>query len=477
VNNSTARRALIGATWLTAGGYISFALNFGANILLARLLFPQDFGLFALIASVVEILLLPAGLSFSQGIIQMAGEPEIEDTAYRMTLRLGAVLGLIGVVSAVVMWSWRGPAVGILLLAVFGVRLITTLSYVYSAQLEREFRYRGLSALRAVGAAASVAAASLLAWSGAGVWSLVAREGVAILVTYAGVRRLTGWRYAGRTNPQTAQRLVRFAVRMLATRIFEVANYRADILLVGAIAGTVALGFYDRARLLAELGYYAVSFAAVQVAFPLYARFQDDPARVAASFGLIHYFLIRAMAPVMLVMVVLPRELLAFLFGPRWEPAAGAMRWLAGYALCLPILDNVKVLLTGVGRLNDVVRIKIVQVLTILPALILFVPRWGIDGAAAAATLSAAVGLAAAYGALRRYLPAFSLHTYLRPALAAAAAAGLVVVGRTGVPDVVLLALLPLAYLAVLAALERGQLLHNARRLWPMGRFSEGPAV
>lgn len=467
---------------MTAGGYISFAFNLAGNIILARLLLPGDFGIFALVASVAEVLSLLAGLSFSQGIIQMAGEPDIEDTAYLLTVRVAGVLLGVGILSAGVMWALRGQTVALLLLVVFAVRLITTISYVYSAQLEREFRYRGISAMRVASAVGGVSVALVLAATGAGVWSLVGRETVVILVTYAGLRSITGWRYGGRYNPRTASRLIRFAARMLVTRTFEALHYRADVFVLGFAAGTVALGFYDRARFLAELGYYAVSFAAIQVAFPLYSRFQADPEHLASSYRLVHYFLIRAMVPVLLVMAVLPRELVTLLYGAKWEQTVAPLRSLAGYAFVLPILDNAKVLLTGIGRLDEVVRIRFVQLLTIVLSLALFVPAWGAAGAGLSATLSGAVGVILAYAVLARSLAGFSLTTYITPSVAGGITAVVIGLARArilaevghGLADVVLLAALPALYLVILAAMERGELIRNVRTIWPRGSFSEG---
>lgn len=485
MTTATAQRAVRGATWLTAGGYLSFALNLAGNIILARLLLPGDFGVFALVSSVAEVLSLLAGLSFSQGIIQMAGEPDIEDTAYLLTVRLAWGLLGAGVLAAAIMWAMRGPFLAALLLMVFAVRLVTTISYVYSAQLEREFRYRGLSGLRVASAVGSLSVALALAAGGAGVWSLVGRETVVIFLTYAGLRAITRWRYGGRYNPRTAARLVGLAVRMFAMRTFETLHYRTDIFVLGFAAGTIALGFYDRARFLAELGHYAVSFAAIQVAYPLYARFQADPARLAASYRLVHYFLVRAMVPVLLVMAVLPRELVTLLYGSRWEQTATPLRSLAGYAFVLPILDNAKVLLTGIGRLDEVVRIRLVQLLTILVSLALFVPAWGVAGAGVSVTVSATVGLVLVYWALARSLAEFTLATYVKPVVAGGITGLVMVLVRTGMAGevaagpgrVIVLAILPALYVTILAVMERGELIRNLRTIWPRGRFSEGSAV
>lgn len=481
MTTSTARRAVVGATWLTLGGYLSFLLNFAVSLLLVRLLFPEDFGTFALVSAVVELLSLLAGLAFSQGIIQMPEEPGIEDTAYRLTVWLCLALLGVGGVAGAVAWMVRGGRFGLLVLVVFGARLMTTLSYVYSAQLEREFRYRSLSVIRLLSAVAGLAVVLVLAAKGAGVWSLVGREVALITVTYVGIRAATPWRYGGGYDARTARRLFAFATRIFATRALEVINFRADALLLGLLVGTVALGFYDRARFLAELGHYAVSFAAVQVAFPLYARFKNDPARLAAAYRIIHYFLIRLMLPVALVMTLLPRELVIVLFGSRWDQAVPALRWLAGYAFLLPILDNTKVLLTGMGHLGDAMRIRLVQVLTVIPALIALIPRWGAPGAAGAMTLGSITGAITAFSALRRHQSDLILRIHAAPlASAVLAAAALLLSQRTWLAgwaprpgSAAALVLIGAVYTGGLVVLEYGELSRHLQILRPLRSIRE----
>lgn len=481
----TARTAVIGATWLSASGYLSFVLNFAGTLILVRLLFPQDFGAFALVSSTVELLSLLSGLAFSQGIIQMAREPDVEDTAYRMTLWLCAALAILGLAVAGITWAAKGLAIAAALYTLFAARLISLLSYVYTAQLEREFRYRSLAVIRVLGTIAALAVAVGLAWRGAGMWSLLAREGVLVVLTYAGVRLVTPWRYTGRYHRDTARKLFSFGTRLFVTRALEVVTFRADIVLLGILAGTVALGFYDRARFLGELGHYGVSFVAVQVAFPLYARFQSDAGRLAAAYRIIHYFLIRAMLPVFLTLVILPEELVGVLYGGGWQESVGVLQWLAGYAFFLPILDNIKVLLTGIGRLREAMLIRLVQVAAVLPALGLAVPRWGAKGAAAVMTLGALIGIVVAYRFLRRHLPDLFLGMYIRPVSAGLLAAAAVTAGRhfllapagSRLVSLTALAVLVTVYVGVLVALEAGELRANLRTLLPQLRTGEGPTL
>jgi O-antigen/teichoic acid export membrane protein len=433
VNAPGIRRALVGVVWLSAAGYLTFALNFGLNLLLARLLFPKDFGQFALAGSLAELLSLITGLSFSQGIIQIQDTPGVVETAYVLSLRL--YLGLLlggALVSAAFIHHYPGRFIP-LFYSLFAVRNLSVISYVYSAQLERSFQYSQLSAVRLLASLVSIVVALGMAWRGAGVWSLLGREVALSVITLAGVRIASGWRYRGGYSAAAARRLWQFGRQMLAMRALEVVWYRADTAILGVIAGTLTLGFYDRGRYLAEFGHYMVAFAAVQVAFPVYSRLQARRGALTYAYRLSHGLLIRLMLPYLLWLALFPKELVGLLYGAgvRWNETAVILPWLAIFGFLFPVVDNIKVMLTGIGRLGDAVWIRLAQVIVSLPLLAPAIVIGGPRGAAIVMVLSEVGGLVAGYRALRLQVGGLYLRSYLRPAVAAAIAGGLVVAGRS----------------------------------------------
>jgi PST family polysaccharide transporter len=462
------RRALLGAVWLSATGYLTFLLNFGLNLLLARLLFPKDFGQFALAGSLAEILSIATGFSFSQGIIQMQDAPGIVETAYVLSLRLYAALFFGGIaLGAALRPHFPGPFIP-LFVGLFAVRNLSVISYVFSATLERTFHYNQISRVRLASVLLSIVVTLALARAGAGVWSLLGRELMLSLVVLVGFRLFSGWRYRGGYNAETARGLWRFGWQMFVTRALETIWYRGDTALLGLIAGTLTLGFYDRGRYLAEFGHYVVSFAAVQVAFPVYARLARRRDALTYAYRQSHGLLIRFMLPALLWLAFFPREVVGLLYGAgvRWAETAAILPWLAAFGFVFPVVENIKVLLTGIGRLRDAMWLRAIQVIVALPLLIPAIRMGGPYGAGIVMFASELAGLAVGYRALRREVTSLYLDTYIRPAIAALIAGGGVVAlrsyhllpwtGRTGYAAS--LAAVAAIYIVCLVLIDRQQL-------------------
>jgi len=432
-SNSGIRRALMGAVWLSATGYLSFMLNFGLNLLLARLLFPKDFGQFALAASLVDLLSLITGFSFSQGIIQMRDTPAIVETAYILSVRLfWGLMGVGGILALALAPHYPGPFIP-LFISLFAVRNLSVTTYVYSATMERTFHYNQISRVRILSTLLSIVVALGLARAGAGVWSLLGRELALSGVTLIGTRLASGWRYRGGYDPETARKLWRFGWQMFSMRALETIWYRADTALLGLISGTLLLGFYDRGRYLAEFGHYIVSFGAVQVAFPVYARLQGRREGLTFAYRLTHGLLVRLMLPALVWLALFPRELVGLLYGAgvRWAETATILPWLAGFGFLYPLSENIKVLLQGIGRMRAATMIRASQVVVALPLLVPAIKVGGAYGAASVMFVSEIAGLVVGYRALRKEVTALYIDHYLRPAIAAVAAGLIVAAGRS----------------------------------------------
>jgi O-antigen/teichoic acid export membrane protein len=430
VSSNGIRKALLGATWLSVSGYLTYVLNFAANLVLARLLFPRDFGAFALAVSAVELLSILAGFSFSQGIIQMGAEDDIVDTAFVLTLWTSGALLLVGGIVFLALRVFYQPNFAILFFSLFVVRIVSLFAYVYSALLERELHYAPLSQIRVLAAVLGAAAALVMASRGTGVWSLFDREMVTTVVTLGGLMAVTRWVPRFRYNPDTARTLWVFGYRIFLARTLESVWYRSGSFLLGVFGGVLSLGFYDRARYLAELGHYVVSFGAVQVAFPVYARLQSDVEQLSEAYRLTHYFLIRLMYPMLIWVALFPREILSVLYGARWLDAAPVLQWLALYAFLFPIIDNIKVLLTGIGKLQEAVWMRVWQAAVTIVVSAVAIPVWTARGVAVAVTLGDLAALGAGYIFLSTSVRDLALGAYARPTIAAVAAAAAIEASR-----------------------------------------------
>lgn len=461
------RQAVSSVAWASLSAYVRFALSFVGNVLLARLLLPDDFGQFALASAIAEILFVVTAWNLPQGMIQLQNEPDVGDTAY--VLSIFVAIGTVGIavgISAGLLLFYPTKVV-LVLVALCAVRACGVVSDVYAAHLERELRYKAFSIVRLLASNGSMVFGLALALIGWGVWSLVGRELIYFSLFLFGCGWASRWRFARRFNRATARRLVDFGFKTLLARGLESLYFRGDGLLVGSLAGTISLGYYDRARYVSESGHFTVNQGAVQVAFPLYSRLQGDCERLSWVSYQMQFVVARIMGLFALMLVLMPEQIVGFLYGQRWLPAAEVLRWLAVYAFLSPVVDNAKVLLTATGLLWEAVKIRFWQLGVAIPGIVLGFVWFGVNGVAFGMSLGMFAGFLSSQYYARASVRVPISGVYVPPLICMSVTAGVWYGIRLMLPVLSAygLILLPFLYVACLVAVNRNEILQLVRLL------------
>jgi O-antigen/teichoic acid export membrane protein len=113
--------------------------------------------------------------------------------------------------------------------------------------------------------------------------------------------------------------LMDYGVGQSAARLAWIIANQADNLVVGRSLGAVALGLYSRAYQLMAVPCTLPGNVLDKVLFPTMARVQDDPPRLASAYLQGTAFVALVTLPAGVVMAVLAPEIVATVFGPRWE--------------------------------------------------------------------------------------------------------------------------------------------------------------
>ncbi|MDJ0847948.1 MAG: oligosaccharide flippase family protein [Myxococcota bacterium] len=360
---SLGRRVFRGSAILSAGSWLAQAVNLVIALVIARVLGPADFGLYAFCFAINEFLNIVGAFSLQHALIQSRdASQELYDTAFAIYAGLGGLAVLLAAAIAPFLWHARSPEAAWILLVMALANAARLLAQIPQARLERSLRYGAVTVSNTVAAVVPNVLAVGLAWGGLGVWSLAIRDALVGLSWLALSVWLAGYRFQARLTREAWSRLMDFSRPLFVARSLEIVMERLDAAAVGAFLGSRAAGLYHWARSLAELGFVG-SRPLERVSLNLYARLQDDPQRLARSVGLVNAVLVRVLLAGSAVLLVFPAETVRLLLGKEWLGVAPVLRWLALYGTLLPLLHNVKMLLYARDRVRRVVRARMVQAL------------------------------------------------------------------------------------------------------------------
>lgn len=393
------RAILVSTVSVLAGGLASLVASLLLRVLMARALDPASLGLVLLAIALVTPVGAIAGLGTNPALAQRVAERRArgEEAEARFLARKGLLLaGASGALAAAAL-ALLSPAAELLLgqpglerallpiapvalgLAAGGAALGIARGSGDSVG-RAVVRDAGGGLLRVLGVGAVLLSGSPSVAGIAGGFAAGSLLAELLFVAYAAGQ---GWiARADRPAPEPLFPLLR---PHAATEVLTQAGLWLDIVVLGALAPPAVVGLYGVARGLTrvlDLVRQASSHGYLPTASALVAR--GEEARLPALHVGTRRFAFALVWPVLAVCLLAPEPLLGLLFGQAYLPAAPALRLLALGSFLASFFDYLDLLLLAERRPVDVLRTGLGGAAALLVLLVLLVPRFGGEGAAAA---------------------------------------------------------------------------------------------
>ncbi|MDH7515933.1 MAG: oligosaccharide flippase family protein [Bacteroidota bacterium] len=382
---SIARKALVGVLWSSGSNYISQAIGVLAQAVLGRLILAQEYGLFATANSIIQFVFILSAFSFNISVIQSVEERDrLYSTAFVLNIAL-CVVSLVMTGVAVIGYSLFRALTATEVTVIFALAVANILNLLgqhFDAILQRNLEFRKISVIALLMNTVNPLLAVALAFSGAGVWSMVAGQIAAGVVFLGGSSIMAGWKVSVSFSRETAAWFLRLGWRYLGSRSLEVVYTELDRIVIKRMNSYEQVGIYDRANLAARYPSRVVNPAINSVALPLYAKVKTESRMLSEAYALVNFFLLRILLPLALVFLLVPDLFMQAVFGGRWLPAGPVLRVLALYAVLYPVSENLKVLFYALGEPGVVAKIRFIQIVVYVPCLVALVSLHGIVGAA-----------------------------------------------------------------------------------------------
>jgi O-antigen/teichoic acid export membrane protein len=453
--------------WTTVATGGRLFLQVLQTAIMARLLAPADFGVVAIVITIIAFAQLFADAGVSNALIH---KREVSDeqlsSLFWINVAAGAALTAVLVaLSPLVERLYDAPGIARLMsMLALGI-LVSAFGQQLRVVAQKHLEFRALARIELIAALAGFATAIAVAWVRPGPEALVAghlaNSLAATLAAWAFLAH--GWRPQWRLRLAEVREFTAFGGLVMANNLVNTLISQADILIGARLLGHAHLGLYSLPRDLSLRLAGAINPIVTRVAFPVLATAQHDRVQMKSIY-------LRALAltsavnfPLYAAMAVFADEVVAVLFGPRWVESGPLLRILAVWGLIRSTGTPIGSLVLAAGR-ADLALKWCLWVLSVAVVLLWLGAREGAEGLALALLAVQLLFLLPGWWWLVRPLSGATLGEYsgqvLRPfattAIAAAVAwAGTRWIDATVARLVVGVALGGVAYLAASWVLNR----------------------
>jgi len=386
---------------------------------LARLLSPEAFGLLALSMVYVGFLAIFQEQGFAQAVIQREDlHADHLNTAFWMNLGFAGSLTLITLLGAPFVGSiFHEPDLPRVLRGLSPLFIIGALVCVQRALLHRRLDFRSLAIASVVGVSTGGVIGTLAALKGFGVWSLVFHQITARACESLVIWWRSDWRPCLRWRRAHFWDLFGFGKYVVGSQLASFAQIYAPDIIIGLLWGSAAVGLFDVAYRCIRMVLQMISGVVSKVSLPAFSRLQQEPERGRAAFLTMTTQIALLSFPVFVGIAVLAPEIVATVFGQRWERAVPAMRALSFVGLLQSICYLMRPLILANGRPKWYFRLELLGVGLTVTALLATVHA-GIVAVAWSQVLATAVSCPVLFWAVSKLL-GVNAREYIRSLLSA----------------------------------------------------------
>jgi PST family polysaccharide transporter len=428
-----------GLAWSFVNNVLARIGNVVAGIVLARLLVPEDYGVFA-----VALVVLNAGLSMNELGVSLAiirwerPVAEIAPTVTTLAVAWSLLLYTVCFAGAPVIGSMMGAPDAVTLIRVLSIAIVfDALAAVPAALITRHFQQRLRMTIDLLSFAAGTSLAIVLAFMGYGAWAMVWGFLVSNLASSILAFVWAPRRYRPGFDRSAAKELLTYGLPLAGASMVMFLMLNVDYLIVGRELDTRALGLYLLAFNVCTWPVSLVSVAVRRVSFAGFARVAGGEARRRGmAFARSAAIVLGIAVPLCAALATYAAPLVEVLYGSRWLPAAAVVPALCVLSGVRVVLELAYDFLAAIGRTRWVLSLQTFWLVLLVPALTAGA-AWGeIQGVAVAhAAVAVALVVPAFLVALRRCgVPILTLAALSwRPMLA-----GLLVIGTGKVAQAVL---------------------------------------
>lgn len=393
MSHITTKKIASSGLWLTASFGFAKVSQLVSQIVLARLLSPEDFGVWGMVLIVTTLSALFKDAAIASVLVQRGLEDKkLVNAVYSLGVNISIAMFVIqALVGFPLAQFFNEPLVFPLTVTVALVFLVGAGAGSHNAVLQRQMKFRELAITDSCAGFARFGGAVICASAGLGVWSFAIAEIAMSLVDTFLKRYLSGYRFEYHFKPDSAAiREVRaYISSLVGINLAVYVNTNADNLIIGRLIGAASLGFYNLAYQLAMLPTFALS-QINRVNFSVLSQ-KDDKGRKNYLCQMLEMYAVVYAAVYGMGYVVAP-WIIPLVYGKQWTPAVSIFQIVMIFAYARGFMSILGTALNAIDKPNINAVINWVLVPLSIPAFFVGANFGGVRGVAIAVALVMGVG-------------------------------------------------------------------------------------
>jgi O-antigen/teichoic acid export membrane protein len=386
------KKTVRGTFWLVLLRIFDQIFRFIKTIILARILSPDDFGLFGIAFIAISILDSFSQTGFQQALIRHKNkiEPYL-DTAWMIQILRGFLLAILLFLSApTISYFFGAPEAVEILRAISLAVLLQGFVNIGVVYFQRDIEMKKYFLFQAVGVVADFGVAVGLAIVFKNVWALVIGYIVANVIKTIFSYVVHSYRPRFKMDFPKAKELFSFGKWIFGSNVLSFFLLQADSIFVEKFLGIASLGFYQISYKISSIVQTDIISGAL---FPAFSKIQHDSKKLKNAYLKALKLSMFVFAPATAGIVVLANRFILLFLGVQWLPSVSAVKALAISGFLWSLASVSAPIFQAIGKPKLETKYNFIRLLIMIILLFPFIKFWGLLGASMAVLLSVAISV------------------------------------------------------------------------------------
>lgn len=386
--------AISGVKWTTVDKVGKAVFQLLQVAILTRFLPKEAFGLVAMAVVVIGFTNIFVDMGLTSAILHKQEATVNEySSIYWLNIFISVGLYILLIIATPFVADFYSEKELLTIVPILGANiLLIALGRQHRTIMQKEFRFKPIALVELSAYFVGVIVAVILAYRGAGVYSLVYSTLTASTITnilFLGINiRLNPIRL--HFSYKDTVPFLRVGGYQMGSKILDFASREADVFIVGKMLGAEALGLYSLSKQIVSKLFSLINPIVVNVLSPLLSSIQKESERLKSTFLKVVKYLAYINFPLYFLILINSREILSIVYGSEYAEGFLVLSLLAVYYCIISLSNPVGSLQIATGR-TDIGFVWTILRVIISPVFIFMGSIYSINGVALSIAILAVI--------------------------------------------------------------------------------------
>ena len=354
-------KVVTGTKWVAFANIFKQILQVLSLVIFARLLSPDDFGLFALMMIFVSFLVMFTDMGTASALVHIKNPSnKLLSSVLFFNLFIGTLFCLLLIIfSGYISIFFNSPKLEPLLQLISINFVIMSLGVVQKVRYEKELDFKYLTLIESFSIFIGISVGIIFALLGFGVYSLVLQVLITSILSVGLLWKVSKWRPLLYFSIEDIKIIWKYTANLSAFNFINYFARNADNFLIGKFLNSSALGVYSLAYNIMLYPLQNISRVLLRILFPAFSKIQDDNKKFKEAYLKTIFFISLVSFPIMFGLIATADIFVSVLFGDKWANLAPILMILAPVGVIQSIGTTNGSIFMAKGNTNLLLRVGI----------------------------------------------------------------------------------------------------------------------